>query len=119
MAFNFPNRPACQNAFKTFFDHRVGDASFLCGIFLAYKYFGTLEFNELFRFATEQPQMISPFSGMFNISAVTAIALLVFVGAIAKSSQFPLHVWLPDTMDSPTPVSAVLENSNVSAPAPP
>ena len=115
LAFNFPNRPACQNAFKTFFAHRVGDVSFLCGIFLAYKYFGTLEFNDLFRLAAEQPQMISLFSGMFNISAVTAIALLIFVGAIAKSSQFPLHVWLPDTMDSPTPVSALMHAGIVNA----
>ena len=54
LAFNFPNRPACQNAFKTFFVHRVGGVSFLCGIFLAYKYFGTLEFTELFKAAAEQ-----------------------------------------------------------------
>jgi NADH-quinone oxidoreductase subunit L len=115
LAFNFPNRPACQNAFKTFFVHRLGDVSFLCGIFLAYKYFGTLEFNELFIAAAEQPQMISLFSGVFNISAVTAIALLIFVGAIAKSSQFPLHVWLPDTMDSPTPVSALMHAGIINA----
>jgi NADH-quinone oxidoreductase subunit L len=115
LAFNFPNRPACQNAFKTFFVHRVGDVSFLCGIFLAYKYFGTLEFSELFKAAAEQPQMISLFSGMFDISAVTAIALFIFVGAMAKSSQFPLHVWLPDTMDSPTPVSALMHAGIVNA----
>ena len=115
LAFNFPNRPACQNAFKTFFAHRVGDVSFLLGIFLAYKYFGTLEFNELFKTAAEQPQMISLFSGMIDISAVTAIALLIFVGAIAKSSQFPLHVWLPDTMDSPTPVSALMHAGIINA----
>ena len=115
LAFNFSNRPACQNAFKTFFAHRVGDVSFLCGIFLAYKYFGTLEFNDLFRLAAEKPQMISLFSGIVNISAVTAIALLIFVGAIAKSCQFPLHVWLPDTMDSPTPVSALMHAGIVNA----
>ena len=115
LAFNFPNRPACQNAFKTFFVHRVGDASFLCGIFLAYKYFGTLEFAELFKAATEQPQVISLFSGMLDISAVTAIALLIFVGAMAKSAQFPLHVWLPDTMDSPTPVSALMHAGIINA----
>ena len=115
LAFNFSNRPACQNAFKTFFVHRVGDVSFLCGIFLAYKYFGTLEFAELFKAAAEQPQVISLFSGMFDISAVTAIALLIFVGAMAKSSQFPLHVWLPDTMDSPTPVSALMHAGIVNA----
>jgi len=115
LAFNFPNRPACQNAFKTFFVHRVGDVSFLLGIFLAYKYFGTLEFNELFKAAAEQTQMISLFSGMIDISAVTAIALFIFVGAIAKSSQFPLHVWLPDTMDSPTPVSALMHAGIINA----
>jgi len=115
LAFNFPNRPACQNAFKTFFVHRVGDVSFLCGIFLAYKYFGTLEFTELFKAAAEQPQVISLFSGMFDINAVTAIALLIFVGAMAKSAQFPLHVWLPDTMDSPTPVSALMHAGIVNA----
>ena len=115
LAFNFPNRPACQNAFKTFFVHRVGDVSFLCGIFLAYKYFGTLEFADLFKAAAEQPQVISLFSGMLDISAVTAIALLIFVGAMAKSAQFPLHVWLPDTMDSPTPVSALMHAGIINA----
>ena len=115
LAFNFPNRPACQNAFKTFFVHRVGDVSFLCGIFLAYKYFGTLEFAGLFKAAAEQPQVISLFSGMLDISAVTAIALLIFVGAMAKSAQFPLHVWLPDTMDSPTPVSALMHAGIINA----
>ena len=115
LAFNFPNRPACQNAFKTFFVHRVGDVSFLCGIFLAYKYFGTLEFADLFKAAAEKPQMISLFSGMLDISAVTAIALLIFFGAMAKSAQFPLHVWLPDTMDSPTPVSALMHAGIINA----
>ena len=115
LAFNFPNRPACQNAFKTFFVHRVGDVSFLFGIFLAYKYFGTLEFADLFKAAAEKPQMISLFSGMLDISAVTAIALLIFFGAMAKSAQFPLHVWLPDTMDSPTPVSALMHAGIINA----
>lgn len=113
--FNFPHPDACRNAFKTFFVHRLGDVSFICGIFLTYKYFGTLEFAELFKAAEEQPQVISLFSGMFNISAVTAIALLIFVGAMAKSSQFPLHVWLPDTMDSPTPVSALMHAGIINA----
>ena len=115
LAFNFSDRPACQNAFKTFFVHRLGDVSFLCGIFLAYKYFGTLEFTELFKAAAEQPHMISFLSGNFEISAVTAISILIFVGAMAKSSQFPLHVWLPDTMDSPTPVSALMHAGIVNA----
>ncbi len=114
--FNYSHPDACRNAFKTFFVHRVGDVSFLCGIFLAYKYFGTLEFVDLFKAAAEQPHVISLLPGnMFDVSAVTAIALLIFVGAIAKSSQFPLHVWLPDTMDSPTPVSALMHAGIINA----
>lgn len=82
----------------------MGDVSFLCGLFLAYKYFGTLEFNELFAAAAENPYTVSLLPGnLFEIDVIALIGLLIFVGAMAKSSQFPLHVWLPDTMDSPTP----------------
>ena len=116
LAFNFSHAPACQNAFKTFFVHRVGDVSFLCGLFLTFKYFGTLEFTELFQRASAQPQMISLLPGnIFDVSAVTVITLLIFVGAMAKSAQFPLHVWLPDTMDSPTPVSALMHAGIINA----
>ncbi len=116
LVFNFPHRDACRNAFKTFIVHRVGDVSFLLGIFLTYKYFGTLEFTELFKVASQQPQMVSllPGNGL-EISAVSLISVLIFVGAMAKSSQFPLHVWLPDTMDSPTPVSALMHAGIVNA----
>ncbi len=116
LAFNFSHPPAFQNAFKTFFVHRVGDVSFLCGLFLTFKYFGTLEFTELFQRASEHPQMISLLPGnIFDVSAVTVITLFIFVGAMAKSAQFPLHVWLPDTMDSPTPVSALMHAGIINA----
>ena len=116
LAFNFSHPPAYQNAFKTFFVHRVGDVSFLCGLFLTFKYFGTLEFTELFQVAAAQPQMISLLPGnIFDVSVVTVITLLIFVGAMAKSAQFPLHVWLPDTMDSPTPVSALMHAGIINA----
>ncbi len=114
--FNYSHPDACRNAFKTFFVHRVGDVSFLCGLFLAYKYFGTLEFNELFKAAAENPQMVSLLSGnSFEVSVISLIGLLIFVGAMAKSAQFPLHVWLPDTMDSPTPVSALMHAGIINA----
>jgi len=116
LAFNYSHPPAFQNAFKTFFVHRIGDVSFLCGVFLTYKYFGTLEFTELFQRASEQSIMISLLPGnMLQVSAVSVIALFIFVGAMAKSAQFPLHVWLPDTMDSPTPVSALMHAGIVNA----
>lgn len=115
LVFNFSHPDAKRNAFKTFFVHRVGDASFLFGIFLAYKYFGTLEFADLFE-AAQHPRMISLLPGnMLEVNAVSVISLLIFVGAMAKSAQFPLHVWLPDTMDTPTPVSALMHAGIVNA----
>ena len=116
LAFNHSHVPAYQNAFKTFAVHRIGDVSFLCGIFLTYKYFGTLEFDELFQRASEQSHVISLLPGnLLEVSAVSAITFLIFIGAMAKSSQFPLHVWLPDTMDSPTPVSALMHAGIINA----
>jgi NADH-quinone oxidoreductase subunit L len=116
LAFNYSHRPAYQNAFKTLMAHRIGDVTFLCGIFLTYKYFGTLEFGELFERASEHVPVISLMPGnLLDVSAVSVITLLIFVGAMAKSSQFPLHVWLPDTMDSPTPVSALMHAGIVNA----
>ncbi len=116
LAFNFSHPPAYQNAFKTFVVHRIGDCSFLCGIALAYKNFGTLDFLELFQRASEQSKTISLLPGnLLDISAVPMITLLIFIGAMAKSAQFPLHVWLPDTMDSPTPVSALMHAGIINA----
>lgn len=116
LAFNYSHVPAYQNAFKTLMVHRIGDVSFLCGIFLTYKYFGTLEFGELFQRASEHLHVISLLPGnLLDVSAVSVITLLIFVGAMAKSSQFPLHVWLPDTMDSPTPVSALMHAGIINA----
>ena len=116
LAFNYSHVPAYHNAFKTFMAHRIGDVSFLCGIFLTYKYFGTLEFSELFERAAAQSDVISILpGGLFEVNVISIITLLIFVGAIAKSSQFPLHGWLPDTMDSPTPVSALMHAGIINA----
>lgn len=115
LVFNSSHPDARKNAFKTFFVHRVGDVSFLFGIFLTYKYYGTLEFAELFE-AAKRSQTISLLPGnLFDVNLVSVITLLIFVGAMAKSAQFPLHVWLPDTMDSPTPVSALMHAGIVNA----
>ncbi len=114
--FNYTHPDSCRNAFKTFFVHRVGDVSFLCGLFLAYKYFGTFEFTELFDAAAKTPHMISLLPGtIIEVSVISLIGFLIFIGAMAKSAQFPLHVWLPDTMDSPTPVSALMHAGIINA----
>ncbi len=116
LVFNFSHVPAYQNAFKTFIVHRVGDAAFLCGLVLTYHYFGTLEFAELFQRASQQTPVISLLPGnVLDVTATSVITLLIFIGAMAKSAQFPLHVWLPDTMDSPTPVSALMHAGIVNA----
>ncbi len=116
LAFNFSHVPAYQNAFKTLIVHRVGDVAFLCGLVLTYHYFGTLEFTELFQRASEQAHVISLLpANLLDVSATSVITVLIFIGAMAKSAQFPLHVWLPDTMDSPTPVSALMHAGIVNA----
>jgi len=116
LSYNFTHQPALNSAFKTLMVHRVGDVAFLAGILLTYRLFGTLEFSELFSRATETPVLIPLWPGGDSvISGMTIITLLLFVGAMAKSAQFPLHVWLPDTMDTPTPVSALMHAGIVNA----
>ena len=116
LAFNYAYPPAYEYALKTLLVHRVGDISFLCGLLLIYQYFGTFEFTAVFQQAASDPPMIGLWSGSAaEISIVPVIALLIFIGAMAKSAQFPLHVWLPDTMDSPTPVSALMHAGIINA----
>ena len=85
---------------KAFIVNRVGDFAFLVGMFLIFRELGTLDFREVFAAA---PRELAMGSG-----TATLIALLLFVGAMGKSAQLPLHVWLPDAMQGPTPVSALI-----------
>jgi NADH-quinone oxidoreductase subunit L len=85
----------------------VGDAGFLVGIFLLYTTFGTLTYAEIFHQAEGlHGQLTEPALG--GLSLVTWITLALFFGAIGKSAQLPLYVWLPDAMEGPTPVSALI-----------
>ncbi|HSL19382.1 MAG TPA: NADH-quinone oxidoreductase subunit L [Methylomirabilota bacterium] len=86
---------------KAFIVNRIGDFGFLLAIFFAFYYFGTLEFGELFT-------AVGHGQGAHLTTAATVIGLLLFVGAIGKSAQIPLYVWLPDAMAGPTPVSALI-----------
>jgi NADH-quinone oxidoreductase subunit L len=85
---------------KAFIVNRIGDFGFLLAIFWAFRTFGTLDFASM-------QQMIASEPGRFA-AAATPIALLLFVGAVGKSAQLPLYVWLPDAMAGPTPVSALI-----------
>ena len=85
---------------KAFIVNRIGDFGFLLAIFLAFKVFGTVDFQGMFALIEADPARYAAY--------FTPIALLLFVGAVGKSAQLPLYVWLPDAMAGPTPVSALI-----------
>ena len=94
-------KPAANNAGrKAFVVNRVGDFGFLLAMFLLIQHFGTLSFVQVFGAINRHPELHGSF--------LTAIALLLVVGAAGKSAQIPLYVWLPDAMEGPTPVSALI-----------
>ncbi|MFN4180389.1 MAG: NADH-quinone oxidoreductase subunit L, partial [Armatimonadota bacterium] len=92
---------------KAFIVTRVGDAGFALGIFLTFAVTGALGFSEIFNFAEKS----SPEAKHL----LTIAAILLFCGAIGKSAQFPLHIWLPDAMEGPTPVSALIHAATMVA----
>ncbi|MCL2830800.1 MAG: NADH-quinone oxidoreductase subunit L [Betaproteobacteria bacterium] len=100
-------RPSATFAnLKAFLVNRVGDFGFLLGIGLVLAYFGSLDYAAVFIKAPELAKMQIPlFSG---VSLMSAICILLFIGAMGKSAQVPLHVWLPDSMEGPTPISALI-----------
>ena len=93
---------------KAFLVNRVGDFGFLLGIALVLMYFGTLDYAKVFAQAsTLSANTIEIFPG-HAWSLLTVTCILLFIGAMGKSAQFPLHVWLPDSMEGPTPISALI-----------
>jgi NADH-quinone oxidoreductase subunit L len=97
IGFWFTRRSASSAAQKAFIVNRIGDLAFGLGLIWIFYQFGTMEFQEVFAQVPEAP-----------VAVLTGIALLLFGGAAGKSAQFPLHVWLPDAMEGPTPVSALI-----------
>jgi NADH-quinone oxidoreductase subunit L len=92
---------------KAFLVNRVGDFGFLLGIGLVLMVFGTLDYAAVFANAAAHADDVAPIPGM-TVGLMSAICILLFVGAMGKSAQFPLHVWLPDSMEGPTPISALI-----------
>jgi NADH-quinone oxidoreductase subunit L len=104
IGFYFRKKSAGDAGKKAFIVNRIGDAGFILGMFFLFQITGSLRFtevNEVLRSAR-----FSPEAGVFGILSLTA--LLLFVGATGKSAQIPLYVWLPDAMEGPTPVSALI-----------
>ncbi|MDH4286993.1 MAG: NADH-quinone oxidoreductase subunit L, partial [Gallionella sp.] len=92
---------------KAFLVNRVGDFGFLLGIGLVLMVFGTLDYATVFAGAASHANDIAPIPGV-SWNLMSAICILLFIGAMGKSAQFPLHVWLPDSMEGPTPISALI-----------
>jgi len=100
------NKPSATHAnMKAFLVNRVGDFGFILGIGLIAAYAGTLNYGEAFAKGDELAKLTLPGTSWM---LVTVICICLFIGAMGKSAQFPLHVWLPDSMEGPTPISALI-----------
>ncbi len=107
IGFWFKKDSANSAAIKAFVVNRVGDFGFALGIFLVFYLFGTVNYSEVFQqIPTVVDQKLSFLS--FDVKAIDLICLLLFIGAMGKSAQILLHTWLPDAMEGPTPVSALI-----------
>jgi NADH-quinone oxidoreductase subunit L len=106
IGFWYGKKTARDAAIKAFMTTRVGDVFMLLGIAFVYSFTGSLSYKDIF-----QPKMLQALAGtpaFFGLSAAGIIGLLLFIGTVGKSAQWPLHVWLPDAMEGPTPVSAMI-----------
>ncbi|MFB3895596.1 MAG: NADH-quinone oxidoreductase subunit L [bacterium] len=104
ISFWFERTEAANAGKKAFITTRIGDTGFLIGIFILFYATGTLQFSELTESVVNQGGHL-----------LTIAAILIFCGAVGKSAQFPLHVWLPDAMEGPTPVSALIHAATMVA----
>ncbi len=105
IGYYFDRRSAGDAGKKAFIVNRIGDVGFILGIFLVFVTFNSINFNEVFLQIAEGTERFPLEAG---VGILTAIGLLLFVGATGKSAQIPLYVWLPDAMEGPTPVSALI-----------
>ena len=107
IGFWYKKESANNAAIKAFIVNRIGDFGLAIGIFLIFFYFGTINFQEVFDTAPQFIENKLVFFG-FESSLITLICIFLFIGAMGKSAQFLLHTWLPDAMEGPTPVSALI-----------
>ncbi len=108
IGFWFKRESANQASLKAFLVNRVGDFGFLLGIAAIYMYFNTLDYAEVFQQAPNLAKKTVQIIPGADWSLMSLICILLFIGAMGKSAQMPLHVWLPDSMEGPTPISALI-----------
>jgi NADH-quinone oxidoreductase subunit L len=111
---NHAHAGTLDGAFRTFTILRVGDVAFLAAIALAYSLYGTLEFPDIFAAAAQSTATVSLLPGI-ELNGATAVSLLLFIGGMSKSAQFPFHIWLPRYLYAPTPVTALLHAGIINA----
>ena len=108
IGFWYTKESAIKANFKAFIINRIGDMFLILGIALLFSIFGTLDYEYIFNNAESITSNTVVLSSSFEISSLTLACLLLFGGAMGKSAQMPLHVWLPDSMEGPTPISALI-----------
>jgi len=108
IGFWFKREAAIFGSLKAFIVNRIGDIGFLLATAAVLMYFGTLTYHDVF---TQAPSIVNKTMTLlpgYDVSVITLICLLLFIGAMGKSAQVPLHVWLPESMEGPTPISALI-----------
>ena len=108
IGFWFKRETAVTANLKAFLVNRVGDFGFLLGIAAIVMFTNTLDYNEVFQQASSIAAQNIQITSSTSWNAMTVICILLFIGAMGKSAQAPLHVWLPDSMEGPTPISALI-----------
>src|SRR5207248_2460755 len=108
IGFWYTRESAIYANLKAFLANRVGDFGFVLGIGLILAYFGTLDYAPVFARAKDFEAVALPIGGAASWSLMSVICICLFIGAMGKSAQVPLHVWLPDSMEGPTPISALI-----------
>src|SRR5258706_9500074 len=108
IGFWYTKESAIRANLKAFLVNRVGDFGFLLGIGLVLAHFGTLDYGEVFSKASSISEKAIEILPGTSWSLLSVVCICLFIGAMGKSAQFPLHVWLPDSMEGPTPISALI-----------
>jgi NADH-quinone oxidoreductase subunit L len=110
IGFYYERRSASNAAIKAFVTNRIGDAGFIIGLLILWSYLGTFTFVDIFHKIPEELK-----NGSLPYWLLVMAGLGIFLGCVGKSAQFPLHVWLPDAMEGPTPVSALIHAATMVA----